>query len=304
MDDSQYRSEIRLRLEAENRALQSRYLDLEFTAAEIEAQNELLSKDSSPKKSAKQDDASAKLKEINSLKKQLLLLKQQSRDSKLLKEQYERVLKNKQNNIEFLKSEISEIKLHTPSETLDQLKETLSQLKVEVDQNNSMLEVLQKEESDNQSRLDELRRNLNITGEIKPLPKDWKEEPIPRGQLMDTRADYDELRTAYEEANSILNEMRRDPTYGTGDADGLAMALYAEINLANNSEDRALSALYEEEISLTARLEKELEDIRKATSEIKNFREECYERQKKHYDIAVSQEWLNILHSELEKLGE
>lgn len=291
-EDSQYRSEIRLRLEAENRSLQNKYLDLEFAAAEVEVQNELLA---NPKKSLKQDSLDAKVKEINNLKRQLLQIQRQSRDSKLMNEQYQRILKNKQNDIEFLKSEIAEIKLHMPTETMDQLKTLLDQRKVEIQENQSMLDVLQKEESDNQLRLDELRRNLNITGEIKPLPSDWKEEPIFMGELIHSRADYKESRAAYDEVKSILDELKRDQTFGTQDADGLAASLYAEMNLTNNSDERSLSTLMEQEYTLSESLQKELEEVRKATAKIKQYREICYDRQKKHYDIAVSQQWLNVL---------
>ena len=296
-----------LKLESENRRLKNMILDLEYQIQETEIQNSILNDEILKTKQQKSGKSQKNVaNQLDDLRHQLSSIHHKTQDSEILSHFYHDILKSKKKDLAFLKTEISELKSSiSPKDSFDSLNQQLAQKHEEIESNTQMLDVLEKEEKLVKSRHAELKQTLGITGSIKQqsppqTAKQWKDEKTIRTKLIEARTAAESLRNELADAENNLRVLKADNTYGTGDREGLARSLFAEINLADTTEDRSLEAAYQAESALSERLSRELAEIRETTKAIKLHREKCYERQKKQYDIAVSQQWLETLQQHLE----
>ena len=296
-----------LKLESENRNLKNKILDLEFQNQETEIENIILNDEISntkQQKSSKSQKITAS--ELDDLRHQLSSIRHQSRETEILTHYYHNLLKNKKKDLSFLKIEINELKSSiSPKDSYESLNQQLAQKHEEIESNTQMLDVLEKEEELVKTRHAELKQTLGITGAIKQQQtpqksKQWKDENSIRSSLIEARTTAEALRKQLTDAENKLEALKADNTYGIGDSSGLARSLSAEINFSDGSDERSVDAAIQAETLLSERLSEELQEIREITKEIKLHREKCYERQKRQYDIAVSQQWLEMLQQQLE----
>lgn len=291
-----------LKLENENRKLKNQMLDTEFQAAEMEIQNSLLNDEISTilgQKTEKSTNKSAA--QVVELRSRLASIRHKSRDSEIFTKNLEKSLQNRKLDLSFLKIELAELEKANASDSYEKLKLQLSQKKEEIESNKQMLDVLEREETLVKSRATELKQTLGITGAIKPSSQgSWNDEKTLRERLMNARLNADKTRGALQKVENELKALKEDNSYGTNDAKGLARAISAELNYVRRSSEREVDSAYAAEKALADELKAELESVRKTTQAIKSYREKCYERQKKQYDISVSQQWLEALQKQLD----
>ena len=290
-----------LKLESENRILSNKLNDLEFQIEELEIINEN-DNDAKPplsqQKNLESGDNSTHDVIINRRKKELLAM-----NNSFLKLLNQR----KNEDIEFLKMEINELHGNNSQvETMQFLSEQYENKQREIVTNAEQIQILQNEEKAALFQISSLEEALNLKGDYKHPPSNWMEERESiREKLQNAQHRVLDATEEHAYLEEKVKELMDNPiNVPDSNVDDLKKALNAEILFSTTIKERHIQLAIEAEEQTSKILQKELDETMKATNIIKTHREKSFERQKKQYDIASSQQRLKVLQNELEKLME
>ena len=290
-----------LKLESENRILSNKLNDLEFQIEELEIINEN-DNDAKPplsqQKNLESGDNSTHDVIINRRKKELLAM-----NNSFLKLLNQR----KNEDTEFLKIEINELQGNNSQvETMQFLSEQYENKQREIVTNAEQIQILQNEEKAALFQISSLEEALNLKGDYKHPPSNWMEERESiREKLQNAQHRVLDATEEHAYLEEKVKELMDNPiNVPDSNVDDLKKALNAEILFSTTIKERHIQLAIEAEEQTSKILQKELDETMKATNIIKTHREKSFERQKKQYDIASSQQRLKVLQNELEKLME
>jgi len=290
-----------LKLESENRILSNKLNDLEFQIEELEIINEN-DNDAKPPllqpKNLENGDSSTQDLIINRRKKELLAM-----NNSFLKLLNQR----KNEDIEFLKMEINELQGNNSQvETMQFLSEQYENKQREIVTNAEQIQILQNEEKAALFQISSLEEALNLKGDYKHPPSNWMEERESiREKLQNAQHRVLDATEEHAYLEEKVKELMENPiNVPDSNVDDLKKALNSEILFSTTIKERHIQLAIEAEEQTSKILQKELDETMKATNIIKTHREKSFERQKKQYDIASSQQRLKVLQNELEKLME
>ena len=276
-------------LESENRLLINKYNDLEFTYEEL-----LISEDlSEPKK------INENLNEKIIYEKKLLELK-----NNYLIEFYE----NRKKDLEFLQLEIQENQNNLiQNDSYQNFNDLIESKQKEIITNNNQIEVLKIEEMTVSTQISNLIESLDLKGDIPNSSINWS---VERESLNEN---FEKLQKNYLISKKNLNDIIEKEKllkkeifegYLIENPEEIKKSLSVELLFGFNNEERNLLNIIEIEKKNTINLEKELEEIKLITNYIKNHRENCFDKERKFYDISTNQQRLKLLQKELNEISD